>query len=211
MFVRTMAVAALILTVCLPITVQAGRKKSKAAVNVVFGLDPGVGQYDGVVGKPKDTWNLVDVGVRELNGLRNRKGKKTPVRLTISEHDGEWGIAGHAGIYHAYIYHNNRNVDLQAVFDGLPEGRYKMYVYAHGDAPNQNAEIELAVGREIYGRKATLDDGSWDFRSPTLTEGNQYVGFEFTVTGSESVRVTSYRSGSSYSMFNAIQIVPLVK
>jgi hypothetical protein len=210
MIPRNIVLAALLATVCLPVTAQAGRK-SKAAANVVFGYDPGVGRYDGVVGEPNDTWNLVDVGVTELMTLKNRKGAETPVRLSISENDGEWGIKGHTGVYHAYIYHNNRNVDLQVVFDGLPRGRYKIYVYAHGDAPTQNAEIELAVGKEIYGRKATLNDGSWDFRSPTFAEGNQYVSFEFTVTGDDSVRVTSYRAGSSYSMFNAIQIVPLVK
>jgi hypothetical protein len=210
MILQRIVIAGLVITVCLPIPAQAGRK-SKAAVNVVFGFDPGPGQYDGVVGKPKDTWNLVDVGVTELKTLKNKKGTKTPVRLTISENDGEWGIKDHTGIYHAYIYHNNRSVDLQAVFNGLPRGRYKIYVYAHGDAPNQNAEIELAVGKEIYGRKATLNDGSWDFRSPKLAEGNQYVSFEFVVGGNEPVRVTSYRAGSSYSMFNAIQIVPLVE
>jgi hypothetical protein len=146
MNLRKIAVAALLVTICLPVTAQAGRK-SKVAVNVVFGLDPGPGKYDGVVGKPKDTWNLADVGVTELKALKDRKGVKTPVGLTVSENDGEWGIKGHSGVYHAYIYHNNRNVDLQAVFNGLPRGRYKIYVYAHGDAPDQNAEIELAVGK----------------------------------------------------------------
>jgi len=203
-------IAALLVTTCVPPTAQAGRK-AKAAFNVVFGLDPGSGKYDGVVGKPNDTWNLVDVGVTELKTLKDKKGTKTPVRLTISENDGEWGIKGHTGVYHAYIYHNNRNVDLQAIFNGLPQGRYKIYVYAHGDAPDQNAEIGLAVGKEVYGKKTTLNDGSWDFRSRKLAEGNQYISFEFVVTDAEPVRVTSYRAGSSYSMFNAIQIVPLVK
>lgn len=210
MILRSIVVAGFLAGVFLPATAHAGRK-SKAAVNVVFGLDPGPGQYDGVVGKPTDAWNLVDVGVTELESLKNRKGRTTTVRLTISENDGEWGIKGQTGVYHAYIYHNCRNVDLHAVFHGLPRGRYKIYVYAHGDAPDQNAEIELAVGNEIYGRKATLNDGSWDFRLPKLAEGNQYVSFDFVVTGNEPVRVTSYRAGSSYSMFNAIQIVPLAK
>jgi len=69
----------------------------------------------------------------------------------------------------------------------------------------------LAVGKEIYGKKATLNDGSWNSRSRKLAEGNQYVSFEFVVTDNEPVRVTSYRTGSSYSMFNAIQIVPVAK
>lgn len=210
MILRIIVIVTLLVTACLPSTVQAGRQ-SKAAVNVVFGRDPGPGRYDGVVGKAKDTWNLVDVGVTELKTLKDKKGRKTQVRLTISDNDGEWGIKDHTGVYHAYIYHNSRNVDLQTVFHGLPPGRHKIYVYAHGDAPNQNAEIQLAVGKEIYGTKATLNNGSWDFRSPKLAEGNQYVSFEFVVEHNEPVRVTSFRAGSSYSMFNAIQIVPLVK
>ena len=95
--------------------------------------------------------------------------------------------------------------------EGLPRGKYEVYVYAHGDAPNQNAEVELNVGKQMVGRKATLNDGSCDFRLARLAEGNQYVRFAFTVRGDKPVKITSRRSGSSYSMFNAIQITPIQK
>ena len=75
--------------------------------------------------------------------------------------------------------------------------------------PGPANTTELSANRQTL--KATLNDGSWDFRSPKLAEGNQYVSFEFTVTDSEPVRITSYRAGSPYSMFNAIQMVPLGK
>jgi hypothetical protein len=190
-------------------SLQAKDKQPQWAVNIVFGSDPGRGHYDGVVGRPKDNWNLIDVGDNELNGLKNARGQATPVSLRVSVNDGEWGIQGQSGVYHAYIYHNNRNVDLQANFQGLSQGRYKIYVFAHGDAPDQNANIELRVGPEVYGKKATLNDGTFDYRSAKYREGNQYVSFEFTVSEHEPVRITSFRDGSSYSMFNAIQIVRL--
>ena len=53
---------------------------------------------------------------------------------------------------------------------------------------------------------------SWDYRSRKFAEGVQYVRFEFAVEqNSQPVKVTSRRAGSVYSMFNAIQIVPLTK
>jgi hypothetical protein len=186
-------------------------EKEPVALNVVFGLDPGKGNYDGVVGSPNDTWNLLDVGQTSIKKLRSRTGSETPVGLLVSENDGEWGIKDHAGVFHAYIYHNSRTVDLQATFTGLASGQYKIYVYAHGDAPDQNAKVELAVGSKICGSKSTLNDGSWKFRSKTFTEGVQYVSFEFAVMDSEPVKVISRRAGSTYSMFNAIQIVRLMK
>ncbi len=186
-------------------------EKDPVALSVVFGMDPGKGKYDGVIGEPNDTWNLLDVRQTSIKSLRSHTGSKTPVDLKVSENDGEWGIKDHTGVFHAYIYHNSRDVDLQATFTGLSSGQYRIYVYAHGDAPDQNAKIELAIGTEVIGSKSTLNDGSWDFRSKTFKEGVQFVSFEFTVKESEPVKVTSKRAGSSYSMFNAIQIVRLMK
>ena len=208
-----MRIPIILLSVILPgpSNLAVAEQSPKASINVVFGLDPGTGKYDGVVGKPKHTWNLVGVGMTRLNALKNSKGKTTPITLSMSENDGEWGIKGHEGVFHAYLYHNSRNVDLQIAFDGLPTGAYRIYVYAHGDHPDQNANIELEVGNESYGKKKTLQDGSWRFRSKDMQEGNQFVTFEFTVEDNDQLRVTSHRDGSTYSMFNAIQIVPLKK
>lgn len=193
------------------VVAQEDLEAEPVALNVVFGFDPGKGKYNGVVGKPHDTWNLLDVGQRSIKNLRSHVGSKTPVGLQVSENDGEWGIKDHAGVFHAYIYHNSRSVDLQATFTGLASGYYQIYVYAHGDAPNQNAAVELAVGTKVCGTKSTLNDGSWDFRSKTLSEGVQYVSFEFVVEDSAPVKITSKRAGSDYSMLNAIQIVRLMK
>lgn len=181
------------------------------AINIVFGTDPGVGSYDGVVGKPSDSWNLLDVGQTKLASLRCQTGAKTPVNLEVSPNDGEWGISGHTGVFHAYIYHNSRDVDLQAKLSGLAPGQYRIYVYAHGDAPDQNAEIEIAVGSKEFAGKKTLNDGTWNFRAKEYSEGVQYVTFECSVSESEPITITSKRDGSSYSMFNAIQIVRLMR
>lgn len=191
--------------------VLARERPPLAPINIVFGLDPGPGKYNGVVGKPKHEWNFVDVGITRLDTLKDCKGKKTSIALSISATDGEWGVKGHEGVFHAYLYHNSRDVDLQVKLKGLGTGPYRLYVYAHGDHPNQNAKIELKVGNKSLGKKRTLHDGSWAFRSNELQEGNQYVTFDFTVTDNDPVCITSHRDGSSYSMFNAIQILPLKK
>lgn len=181
-----------------------------AAFNIVFGLDPGEGNYDGIVGESRDTWNLIDVGQTKIEGLRCDSGERTTVDLKVSENDGEWGIPDHKGVFHAYIYHNNQAVDLTATLTGLKRGQYRVYVYAHGDAPNQNANIELSIGDESLGSKATLNDGTWDFRSPEFKEGVQFVSFEFSIVDGEPIKLTSKRDGSNYSMFNAIQVVRLM-
>lgn len=182
-----------------------------SAVNIVFGLDPGSGNYDGVIGDSFDSWNLIDVGQTSIDELRCHSGEKTPIRFSVSENDGEWGIPGHDGIYHAYIYDINQSVDLQAKFEGLGRGLYQIYVYAHGDAPDQNAEIVLMVGDETLESKSTLNDGTDAHLSTTMMEGVQYVRFEFGIDDSQPVTITSKRAGSGYSMLNAIQIVRIMR
>lgn len=201
----------LILLIFDPLFAQSPSRKNAVAEtgwNVVFGTDPGSGNYDGVKGKPGHTWNFMDVGDTNLSSLRDIRGKHTEVSCRLSENDGEWGITGHAGVYHAYLYHNSRDRDLEAIFDGLPPGKYFVCVYAHGDAPNQNANIELRKDNKILGKRSTLNDGTWEFRSLEFEEGNQYVSFHCKLRKGEDLKIISHRDGSSYSMLNAIQIVP---
>ncbi len=182
---------------------------ARHAINIGFAHDPGPGNYDGIVGRPNDVWNFVDIGTTAVDYLRSADGLGTPMTLKVSRHDGEWGIEGVSGVFHGYIYHNCQCIDLNATITGLPPGRYMAYVYAHGDAPNQNAEVELAVGPESYGRKSTLNDGTWKFRSKTVEEGVQYVSFQFASAAGQPVTITAHRAGSGYSMLNAIQIAPM--
>lgn len=178
------------------------------AFHIVFGHDPGAGNYDGVVGTNRDQWNYVPVNTREIAELKTASGTKSKVRLEISENTGCWGIQQHRGIFHAYIYHQNQAVDLKTTIHNLPKGRYAIYVFAHGDAPDQNAKIKLTVGDTDYGHKSTINDKSWGFRSLKFVEGVQYVRFEIKVDANQPIRIISQRDGSNYSMFNAIQIVP---
>ncbi|OYW19143.1 MAG: hypothetical protein B7Z55_09415, partial [Planctomycetales bacterium 12-60-4] len=178
-----------------------------AGWNVVFAHDPGPGKYDGVVGRPHDAWNFVDAGTRQVGLLKAIDGRLTPVGLKLSETDGRWGIEGQAGIFHGYLYHNCRCVDVQATLTDLPAGHYRIYVYAHGDAPDQNADIELSIAGETLAKKPTLNDGTWKFRSREWTEGNQFVSFDLQHGGKHPVDIISHRAGSVYSMLNALQIV----
>ena len=179
------------------------------SLNIVFAHDPGIGNYDGIVGRPNDVWNTVDIGTTAVDYTRFSDASPSTARLRISRHDGEWGIEGQSGIFQGYIYHNCRCVDLETKVLDLPAGRYKIYVFAHGDAPNQNAEIELKVGHRVIGKKATANDGTWDFRTKPYREGLQFVSFNFKMKAGQELTLISHRAGSVYSMFNAIQIVPL--
>ncbi|HBL45666.1 MAG TPA: hypothetical protein DDZ90_19980, partial [Planctomycetaceae bacterium] len=55
------------------------------------------------------------------------------------------------------------------------------------------------------------NDGTWDYRTEPYREGLQYVSFNFNKRAGEEVTLISHRGPSGYSMFNAIQIVPLTK
>lgn len=178
------------------------------SLNIVFAHDPGIGNYDGVVGRPQDIWNMVDLGTTAVDYTRYNDATPSTVRLRITRHDGEWGIKGESGIFQGYIYHNCRCVDLQTRVLDLPGGKYKIYVFAHGDAPNQNAKIELKVGNRVIGQKATASDGTWNYRNQPYREGVQYVSFDFDIKTGQELTLTSFRADSDYSMFNAIQIVP---
>ena len=179
------------------------------SLNIGFAYDPYQGNYDGVVGSPGDVWNFVDIGTTAVDYLRHPNATGSTARLRISRHDGEWAVKGHSGIFMGYIYHNCRCVDLEATLLDLAPARYKTYVYAHGDAPDQNAKIEVVVGDRSIGQKATANDGTWGFQSKEFKEGVQFVSFEFDVSAGETVRFISHRDGSDYSMFNAIQLVPV--
>ncbi|MFI4851037.1 MAG: M56 family metallopeptidase [Gimesia chilikensis] len=178
------------------------------SLNIVFAHDPGIGNYDGVVGRPQDIWNMVDLGTTAVDYTRYSDATPSTVRLRVTRHDGEWGIQGQSGIFQGYIYHNCRCVDLQTRVLDLPAGKYKIYVFAHGDAPNQNAKIELKVGDRVIGQKATASDGTWNYRNQPYREGVQYVSFDFDIKTGQELTLTSFRADSDYSMFNAIQIVP---
>jgi hypothetical protein len=117
-----------------------------------------------------------------------------------------WGIPGHMGVYHAYLYHNCRCVDMSLTFRKLPPGIYDVYVFAHGDAPNQNAAIEVQSGPVKLSGKSTLNDGTWDYRSREYEEGNQFVHYLVEVTEAAPLVITSRRDGSNLSMFNAVQL-----
>lgn len=182
---------------------------SAGALNIGFAYDPYHGNYDGVVGSPGDVWNFVDIGTTAVDYMRHPNATGSTARLRISRHDGEWAVKTHSGIFMGYIYHNCQCVDLEATLLDLAPARYKAYVYAHGDAPNQNAKIEIVVGDRSIGQKATANDGTWAFQSKEFEEGVQFVSFEFDVPRGESVRIISHRDGSEYSMFNAIQLVPI--
>ena len=178
-------------------------------INIGFAYDPYQGNYDGVVGSADDVWNFVDIGTTAVDYMRHPDASSSSARLRITRHDGEWAVKGHDGIFRGYIYHNCQCVDLEATVLDLAPSRYRAYVYAHGDAPNQNAKIEIIVDNESIGTKSTANDGTWTFRSQQFAEGVHYVCFEFVVADGQSVRIISHRDGSGYSMFNAIQLVPL--
>lgn len=192
-----------------PDLVQAMERPAVRSLNVVFAHDPGIGNYDGIVGRPNDVWNSVDIGTTAVDYMRYSDATSSTARLRVTRHDGEWGIKGQSGIFQGYIYHNCRCVDLETKVLDLPAGKYKIYVFAHGDAPDQNAEIELKVGARVIGKKATANDGTWDYRTQPYREGLQYVSFNFKKKAGEEVTIISHRGPTGYSMFNAIQIVPL--
>lgn len=181
-------------------------KHADRILNINFGMAPVDSNPRGAVGGPGDFWTMVDVKETTKSGLSMADGTSTDVVLQLSENDGKWGIPGPMDVYHAYLYHNCRCVDLSVTLSYLPEGIYEAYVFAHGDAPDQNALVEIESGGTTYTGRKTLNDGSHRYRSRDYEEGNQYVKYTIQVKNGSPVTITSKRDGSSLSMFNAIQL-----
>ncbi len=181
------------------------------AIHIGFAFDPGRGNYDGVVGAPDDIWNFVDLGTTAVDYMRHADGSGSSARLRMTRFDGEWAVKTENQVFRGYIYHNCQCVDLEATLLDVAPGRYQLFVYAHGNAPDQNANVELVVGDRSLGKKATSKENSPAFRSAKLQEGLQYVTFDVDVKAGETIRIVSHRDGSGYSMFNAIQLVPVEK
>ena len=187
---------------------DSGRLSSKAGrlLNINFGRAPMGATCGSVLGGDYDYWNLVDHGELNRDRLRWGDGSISDVSISVSPNDGEWGIAGHTGVYHAYICHNARNVDVSVTINNLPAGKYNAYVMAHGDSPDQNASVEILSEDNVYSGESTVGDGSADYRSHELTPGCQYVQYKIQVVADQPVVITSRRAASSLAMLNAIQL-----
>ncbi|MCC9600708.1 hypothetical protein LOC67_09045 [Stieleria sp. JC731] len=185
---------------------NANGPSNASGLNIGFAYDPGHGKYDGAIGSPTDVWNFVSLGTTAIDYMRHPNAIGSTARLRVSRHDGQWAVDSHPGIFRGYIYDNCRCIDLEVKLLDLEPAKYRAYVYAHGDAPDQNASIELVVGKERYAQKATGTDKDGEFQSLKLTEGVHYVTFDFEVKKGEKVRFISHRDRSDYSMFNAIQL-----
>ena len=175
-------------------------------LNINFGLEPRNGVPNAAIGASDDVWTLIDVGETEKTSIPYADGSSSGVDVTVSENDGEWGLADHFGVGHAYLYHNNRSVDLSVTLSNLPCGLYDVYVFAHGDAPNQNAAIDVVSDDVLYTGKSTVNDGTWSFRDQQPKAGGLFVKYTVTVVEDSPMTITSKRDGSNLSMFNAIQV-----
>lgn len=182
-------------------------KDAARILNINFGMAPRDVRPHGAVGGPHDVWTLVDVGETTKTDLPMADGSPTKVSLELSATDGEWGIPGAFDVYHAYLYHNSRDVDLTLTLRNLPPGRYDAYVFAHGAAPEQNAAIDITSGGKTSSGKATIKDGSMAFLSHEYEEGVQYVRYAIKVKKGKTVTITSRRDGSDLAMFNAVQLL----
>jgi hypothetical protein len=180
-------------------------KRANRILNINFGMAARDVRPNGAIGGPHDIWTLVDVGETEKSSLPMADGSPTEVSLELSPNDGEWGIPGAFDVYHAYLYHNARNVDLVLTVRNLPAGRYDVFVFAHGAASEQNAAIEIESAGKRSSGKSTINDGSMRFLSREHQEGVQYVRYSITVKKEKPVVITSKRDGSDLSMFNAVQ------
>ncbi|MCP5533999.1 MAG: immunoglobulin domain-containing protein [Akkermansiaceae bacterium] len=175
-------------------------------------VDAGDTTYAGtaVADVPGTSWNKLSSSTsntRVVTNVIGANGATVPgVTMTVTTTDSQfrqWGADSPGNpnplnLMRDYFYNGDVTVDL----DGLPEGNYYLYVFAHGDQANQNSTVTVATAN---GGGSGTTDGSGGNNRDLFTSGAEGFSYlKFTpavgVAGSLSFAATGY--------FTGFQLVP---
>jgi hypothetical protein len=95
---------------------------------------------------------------------------------------------------------------IRVTLQDLPVGRYTLLAYGHGASDAHNTVFTVQSAGLNLGNRATANTSAW--KSPTWTEGAQYVSFpSFFVDSTRSFVLTASRGSGSTPALNGLQLV----
>lgn len=145
-----------------------------------------------------DFWN--DVG-SSTNEVKWSDGNGSSITASISG-SSPWYTTSRDPMLHGFRFAQGT---LTAKVSNLPAGAYTLRVYAHGQAPADNAAIEVLVNGASKGIKSTSSSADWN--GPEWTEGGEFVTFtDFPVLVGDEITISSRASNSGIAMLNGLQL-----
>lgn len=162
----------------------------------------------------EDRWNLYSrddgrggwLANNQLSNLAWHDGTASEIQLSVSNAAGAWFTLNEDPMFESYLYPLSRSGFIDALLTKLPAGRYDVYVYAHGQIPEENAVIELSTSATNFGSKATSAAQDWD--GPGWTEDDEYVVFQNVRVGAgEALSLTAKPGSSDIALINGVQLV----
>lgn len=115
------------------------------------------------------------------------------------------GIPGFPGLPGWWPGWFGRQSNIVSTLSDLPAGRYDFYVYAHGEAANENGVVNLTVNGISLGTKSTTVSTNWNAND--WTEGSQYVVFrDVNIYDEAACQIIVLPGASGKAVINGVQI-----
>jgi hypothetical protein len=155
-----------------------------------------------------DFWNDYTapyIGFAGLSNLKMANGAVSTVGMTVQNGAGQTIVPHDDPMYQVALYATDFG-DITVTVTNLPGGEYDFYVYGHAGDSTANSVMQLLVGGNDRGNKATATDASWSLTN--WVEGAQYVVFRGVqvTNGGAPVVIKSHPGISGYTYLNGLQI-----
>jgi hypothetical protein len=163
---------------------------------------------------PADRWNLYSrddenggwISNGQLSNLAWNDGGSSTIHLSVTNAAGAWYTLNADAMFESYLYPISRTGNIEASLARLPVGAYDVYIYAHGQVPEENGVIALRTDSVDYGIKTNSSAADWD--SSGWREGDEYVVFtNVRIRTGDVLRATSRPGNSGLSVINGMQLV----
>ena len=152
-----------------------------------------------------DVWNTYSPGAGPISNLQYADGTPSGANLTASNALEAYSNGASDPMYGIYLFPDFFPANIVISVSNLVQGQYNIYLYGHGDEPNQNSVFDVTVGPEDYGTQATINGYGWE--NPAWQEGVQYVEFtNVSVLPGESMTITVMPGASDIEAISGVQM-----
>ena len=148
-----------------------------------------------------DYWNSYGGGTSSGTGLKWSDGTTSPISISGNT-TGQWYTWNYDAMFQSYIYAGGPIIHT---LSGTPAGQYDIYVYAHGQPPQEGSQVQITVGSRTLSTRSTSVASDWD--KPEWTENSHYVLFtNVAVAAGENLTMTVSPVMSVAAFLNGHQV-----